>query len=390
MKVLFVTDSPTVSGAEHVWLGYLPALTARGGSAHAFVSAANTRLTRALDQHGTPYTPTTAFSRRMIETTLRPGALAEYGRAFLAVHRELRALVDRERPDVMHSISFPACLYAATVARATGLPHVWHEHNIKRVHAVNRHLYRYVASSCAWVVGPSKAVTRNLATAGLPPDKLVPLYNGIDLGQFTLDDARARAVRDDLGLSGGPVVGLFGQMLPHKGHETLIDAARAIRARVPDTRFVFVGALENPPYEAHLRERLAAANLDRAFTFTGWRTDVPDVMRAVDVVVVATTTPEPAALSLMEGMAAGRPVVATRTGGTPEIVEDGVSGLLFPPGDAAALAAHVAPLLLDDERRRRMGDAGRARAEREFTKDRHVDGMLDLYARAVRARAGRG
>ncbi len=385
MKVLFVTDSPTVSGAEHVWLGYLPALAARGGSSHAFVSDANVRLRRALDERGAAYTVTSNFSRRMIETTLRPGALAEYGRAFVAVHRQLRAVVARERPDVIHSISFPACLYAATVAHAAGVPHVWHEHNIKRVHAVNRHLYRFVASSCPWVVGPSRAVTDNLATAGIAREKLVPLYNGIDLGAFTPDDAKAAAVRQDLGLGGAHVVGLVGQLLPHKGHDTLIDAAAAIRAQVPDTRFVFVGALENPPYETHLRQRIADAGLTDAFTFTGWRRDVPHVIRAMDVAVVATTTPEPAALSLMESMAMERPLVATRTGGTPEIIEHGTSGLLFPPGDAAALAAHVAALLPDAARRQQMGRAGRARVAAAFTVERHVDGMLDLYARAAGA-----
>ena len=385
MKVLFVTDSPTVSGAEHVWLGYLPALTARGGSSHAFVSAANVRLRRALDERGGGHTVTDAFSRRMIETTLRPAALAEYGRAFLAVHRQLRAVVERERPDVMHSISFPACLYAATVAHATGVPHVWHEHNIKRVHAVNRHLYRYVASTCAWVVGPSRAVTDNLATAGIARDTLVPLYNGIDLGAFTPDDTRAGAVRQDLGLGDAPVVGLVGQLLAHKGHDTLIDAAPVIRARVPGTRFVFVGALENPPYEAHLRQRIAAAGLTDTFTFTGWRRDVAHVIGAMDIAVVATTTPEPAALSLMESMAMERPLVATHTGGTPEIVEHGTTGLLFAPGDATALAAHVAALLPDGARRQQMGRAGRARVAAAFTVERHIGGMLDLYARAAGA-----
>ena len=385
MKVLFVTDSPTVSGAEHVWFGYLPVLAARGDSAHVFLSDTNDRLIRALDQRCTPYTTTRAFSRQMIETTLKPGALAEYGRAFFTVYRELRTLIDRERPDVIHSISFPACLYAATAARTTGIPHVWHEHNIKRVHAVNTQLYRYVASSCAWIVGPSKAVTDNLARAGLPPGKLLPLYNGIDLRAFTPDDTHARAVRQELGLSTDPAVGLFGQMLPHKGHETLIQAAPAIRARAPGTRFVLVGALENPPYEAHLRARIAAADLTGAFIFTGWRNDVPHVMRAMDVSVVATTTQEPAALSLMETMAMARPIVATRTGGTPEIVQHGVSGLLFPPGDAAALAGHVAVLLADAPRRQQMGEAGRARVERKFAVERHVDGMLDLYERAVLA-----
>jgi glycosyltransferase involved in cell wall biosynthesis len=385
VRVLYVTDSPTVSGAEHVWFGYLPRLAEAGNAAHAFVSAANPRLIRALDERGTPYTTTASFSAQMIEVTLRPSAIAAYVRAFAGVRRELAQLIARERPDVLHAISFPACLYAALASRATGVPQVWHEHNIKRIHAVNTQLYRFVASTCAWIVGPSKAVTENIARAGVAPEKLVPLYNGIDLTKFTPDDARSAAVRAELGCSADtPVVGLFGQLLPHKGHATLIEAAPAIRAAVPETRFVFVGALENPPYEAQLRERIAAAGLTGAFTFTGWRTDVPHLMRAMDLLVVPTTSQEPAALSLMEGMAMGRPLVASRTGGTPELIVDGETGLIFPPGDATALAGHVIALLRDPARRQQMGVAGRQRMEREFTEERHVAGMLELYARATR------
>jgi glycosyltransferase involved in cell wall biosynthesis len=105
-------------------------------------------------------------------------------------------------------------------------------------------------------------------------------------------------------------------------------------------------------------------------------------MRAVDLSVVATTTQEPAALSLMETMAMGRPLVATRTGGTAEIVQDGETGLLFAPGDAATLAGHVSTLLLDPARRRRMGENGRARVEREFTVEQHVAAMFQLYEQA--------
>lgn len=381
MKVLLVTDSPTVSGAEHVWFGYLPALRPPSGM-HVYLGAHNTRLQQSLADRATPCTITTSFSARMIETTFAPAALWDYGRAFLAVRRELCALIERERPDVLHSISFPACLYAALAARATGVPQVWHEHNIKRVHAVNARLYRYVASSCAWIVGPSKAVTDNIARAGVDPRKLVPLYNGINLAKFAPDDERAARIRTELGIR-GLAVGLTGQLLEHKGHLTLIDAAPEILAAAGDVQFVFAGALENPPYEARLRARIAELGLTERFIFTGWRNDVPHVMRAMDLAVVATTTPEPAALSLMESMAMGRPLVATRTGGTPEIVVDGVTGLLYPPGDARALAAHVAALLLDPARRAAMGDAGRTRVEEHFTEERHVAGMLDLYDRAV-------
>jgi glycosyltransferase involved in cell wall biosynthesis len=384
VRVLFVTDSPTVSGAEHVWLGYLRALQPPGRAAHVFLSGTNQRLIHELEARQIPYAATRAYSRRLLETTIDPTALVEYARAFARVHRELSRVIAAFRPTVIHSISYPASLYATSAALASRTPQLWHEHNIKRIHVVNRRLYRLVARSCAWVVGPSRAVVDNLARAGLPAGKLVALYNGIDLSRFTPDDARAWAIREEYGLAADqPAVGLFGQFLPHKGHLTLIEAAGRIRERFQGVRFLLVGALENPPYERELRARLADLGVQDAFIFTGWRPDVAHVMRAMDVCVVATTTPEPAALSLMEAMAMGRPLVATSTGGTPEIVDAGVTGLLFPAGDALALADRVCRLLADPAERARMGEAGRARVAALFGEERHVEAMMNLWERAA-------
>jgi glycosyltransferase involved in cell wall biosynthesis len=229
-------------------------------------------------------------------------------------------------------------------------------------------------------VGPSDAVTGNLARAGIPRGKLRTVYNGIDLERFDVDGDTTTAVRRDLGIEPGQLaVGLFGQMLPYKGHGTLIDAAPAILRRVPGARFYFVGALENPPYQAKLQRRIDEAGLSAAFRFTGWRADIPAVLRAMDVLSVLTVTPEPAALGLMEAMAASRPVVATRTGGTPEIVTDGETGRIVPPGDAAATATAIAELLEEEALRARFGAAGRRRVERDFTRDAHLASMLQIY-----------
>ncbi len=180
-----------------------------------------------------------------------------------------------------------------------------------------------------------------------------------------------------------PAVGLFGQMLPYKGHLTLIDAAPALIALAPDIRFFFVGALENPPYQEQLHARLAALGLQDRVTFTGWRTDVPALIRAMDVNVVATLTPEPAALSLMETMAMARPIVATRTGGTVEIVEDGVTGLVVEPGDPAALAEAVGRVLRSPALGESLGRAGRQRVEERYTRARHIEHIRGLYEAAL-------
>jgi glycosyltransferase involved in cell wall biosynthesis len=193
------------------------------------------------------------------------------------------------------------------------------------------------------------------------------------------------AIRRGLGLTEtSRGIALVAQMLPYKGHRTLMAAAPHVLSQFPGTKFFFVGALENPAYEAELRTELQAAGLADRFTFTGWRDDLPAVVGAMDVIVVATTTPEPAALSLIDAMAAGRPVVASRTGGTPEIVIEGQTALLFPPADARDAGAAILSFLRNPELADRFGRAGRARVEELFTRDRYLSEIATLCRSAAR------
>jgi glycosyltransferase involved in cell wall biosynthesis len=380
MNILYVSDSTTVSGAEMVLFGYLDRFRPPEHQAHVFLHPANHRLQRALDNRKIAWTAAGGYSRILLETRLDPRALAQYAASFVKVARQMRRVMLEQRTDLVHSISYPASLYAAIPALRMRVPQVWHDHNIKRIHRANRYLYRFTARSCAAVLGPSDAVTANLATAGIPAGKLRTVYNGIDPARFDVATEVVSAVRDELGLGAGtPAVGLFGQMLPYKGHRTLIDAAPAILHSAPGARFFFVGALENPPYQDELRRAIEAAGLTHAFTFLGWRGDIPAVLRAMDAVSVLTTTPEPAALGLMEAMAASRPVVATRTGGTAEIVIDGETGLLVPPGDPHAVSGAIVNLLTTEGLAARFGQAGRHRIEDRFTLDRHLAEMEQIY-----------
>jgi glycosyltransferase involved in cell wall biosynthesis len=385
LTVLYVSDSPTLSGAEVVLLGHVKAFRPPAFRTHVLLRASNTRLQAALDEVGVTYTASANFSDRVVKTTIDPGDLAHFARAFLRVRREIIDLIARTSTDVVHSISYPAPLYAALACRRTGVAHVWHEHNVKRLHAFNKPIYRFAAATCCRVIGPSQAVVQALAQAGFDPALLQTVYNGIDLCRF--DPTPQDVARAAASIAAGEVaIGLFGQMLPHKGHHVLIEAAPAVLDRCPSARFFFVGALENPPYQDELRRAIAARGLGDRFSFTGWRGDVPALLKAMTVVVVPTLTPEPAALSLMETMAVGRPVVGSRTGGTPELIEDGRSGLLVPPGDPAALAGAVTRLVTDPELAARIGAAGRDRVQRLFSIERHVEQVRTIYERCCARR----
>jgi glycosyltransferase involved in cell wall biosynthesis len=201
---------------------------------------------------------------------------------------------------------------------------------------------------------------RRRVVASLPPPETT--------GQLP-DAAEGARTRERLKIPAGPLLLYAGKHSLGKGTAVLVEALDAIRAAVPGVQFAFAGkgemALPATP-DVHALGRLPQATLFGLY-------------RAADVVVVPSIWPEPLSRVVLESMRFGRPVVATAVGGSPEAVEDGVTGLLVPRGDAAALAAAVSGLLRDPERRARMGAAAAARAATVFDERRLAPALLDAY-----------
>lgn len=190
------------------------------------------------------------------------------------------------------------------------------------------------------------------------------------------------------------LVGVVGRLDWWKGHEYFVEAiAEAVR-RIPNLRGMIVGAPvdtpENRDYHAKLRSLANSLDLEEVILFTGFRSDVPRLMAAMDVVVLSSSTPEPFGRVVIEGMAAGKPVVATAAGGVLDIIEDGVSGLLVPPQDSHAMATAIIGLLSNSEEARRIGLAARRRVEEKFTLEHHVRVMRGVFDSVLAARARGG
>jgi glycosyltransferase involved in cell wall biosynthesis len=186
--------------------------------------------------------------------------------------------------------------------------------------------------------------------------------------------------RRRLGIDAGPLVLYAGKLSPGKGTPVLIAALPEIRRAVPGARFVFAGKGELAPPAATDVHALGSIPQHDLFA----------LYAGADLVVVPSVWPEPLSRVLLEAMQLGRPIVATRVGGTPEAVEHGVTGLLVERGDAAALAGAIVELLRDPERRAKMGAAARERAREVFREDRIVDALLDAYRAASARHAARG
>ena len=309
-----------------------------------------------------------------------------------AALRALARVFRRERPAIVQSHGARSNVYTRLAARLTGVPVVLSTvHNSLfdyGVGALRRRLYVFaerLTSPLAYrIVAVSRAVARDLVHRyGIRADRIVTIWNGIDAVAFAPRRPRA-SVLEELGIGAEDrLIGVAARMTPQKGHDVLLHAVRRLVRQFPRLRCLIIG---DGPLAPALREQAAALGIAPHCVFTGPRTDVADLMAVVEVVVLPSRS-EGLPFALLEAMALGKPVVATRVGGNGEAVEEGKTGLLTPPEDPEALAAALARLLDDPEEAVRMGQRGNARVRAHFSLSRMIRSLEDLYTSALEARA---
>jgi glycosyltransferase involved in cell wall biosynthesis len=233
-------------------------------------------------------------------------------------------------------------------------------------------------------IAASEAIRQMLVGDGVPADRTVTVHEGIDVEHAVA--APVVNVHEAFWLPhGSPVVGNVAALVPHKGQRYLVEAAHLVVQQVPDARFVILGEGE---LREHLEKQVHEHHLEKHVLLPGFRTDVLGCIKGFDLFVMSSVT-EGLGTSLLDAMACSRPIVATRAGGIPEIVEDEVNGLLVPVRDHHALADAIVRALKDAELRKRMGDAGFARVNERFTVERMVSETATVYEQVSTLKAQR-
>ena len=326
--------------------------------------------------------------------SIGPRSLLHLGRAWACVRYTLRLarLVRRLGADLIHTNSLKSDLYGGAAGRLAGIPVIWHvrdsidSHYLPpRVAAAFRLLARFLPRA---VIANSESTLRTLAAK--PQQVTATVYSGVAgsaaYPQVVHDGYDARVFDAGQPLPSSKdilpaMITLVGRIAEWKGQHVFIDAASAVLARFPDTRFQIVGAplFGEYEYEQSLHQAVAARGLQGRIAFLGFREDVPALLAQATIVVHASTLGEPFGQVVIEGMAAGKPVVATDGGALPEIVLPGETGLLVPMGNAPAMAAAIARLLEDPTRAAQMGAAGRQRVREKFTIAQTVAKVESLY-----------
>lgn len=312
--------------------------------------------------------------------------------ALPAYQRRLRAALTSLAPDVVHTNGFKAHILAARIA-PPGRGLVWHMHEYLPGRRLTSRLLRRYARRCSLVVANSQSVAADVRKVLGRAVEVRVIYNAVDVERFApagpAADLDARA-----GLLPPPPetvrVGLVATFSRWKGHDVFLRAIALLPAALPVRAYIVGGALydtDGSQYSRKELHRLAEQYgvADRV-GFVGFVTAADQVMRALDVVVHASTTPEPFGLVIAEAMACGRALVTSAAGGAAELVRDGEDALAHAPGDAAQLAAAIAALLRDPALRARLGRNARTVASRRFDARRLAGEFAAAYEAALGSR----
>ena len=363
-SILFVDHTAMMGGAQHSLLDIAEAnrrrsavaLAARGVAVHSLGGGS------ALQQ--------------VKKTSVVPG----FG-PLLATVRLARALASAAQPfGMLYANSPKSFVVAALAGWLARKPVVWHLRDILGQGHFSRANVRTVVALANWsavrVVANSRATADAFVAAGGRASLVTVVHNGIDAAPFdALGPGTRAAVRAELGIAGDVfLVGCFSRLHPWKGQTVLLDAV----ARMPGVHALVVGGAlfsGEAPYEAELRSRAQLPDLAGRIHMLGARDDVPRLLAACDVVVHASVLAEPFGRVLVEAMLAKRPVVATAAGGVPEVVSDGETGVLVPPGDAQALGEALDALRRDPARVAALSRRGADHARTRFSRETMLAGV---------------
>jgi len=317
-------------------------------------------------------------ARELPRERARPGAfplMSVLGTAVYAARlaRRLRQL----RPDLVHTNSLKSALYGALAARATGIPAVWHVRDRIADDYLPAPAVRLVRTAARWL--PDALIANSqatLATLGALRPLGIVVPSPVVVRDPLRQTGRAQ-FRDREELR----IGMIGRIAPWKGQHVFLEAFSRAFPRGTE-RAVVVGAPlfgeSEEAYARELRKRASELGLDGRVEFRGFREDLDSELARLDVLVHASVIPEPFGQVVIEGMGFGLPVAAAGAGGPAEVIEQGVNGLLYPPGDVEALSDLLKELASDTDLRRRLGDAAREKAK-EFAPERIARQVMNLY-----------
>ena len=399
MRILYLTPSANFGGAERVLFDLIATTRREAPACEVTVIAGEDGPLLADIREVGAITKVVPFSTLLALAGDSPGRVAgtrRYGAgkfartiieavSALSYAWRLKRAIRQSSPDLVHASGAKMHLLSA-ISVPRNIPLVWHIHDYVSPRPLTSKLLRLTANRCSVAIGNSESVAADVRQLcpGIP--EVIAIHYGIDLESFSPEGPHANL--DELsGLPNGSAttvrIGLTGTMARWKGHEVFLNALATL-PRELDWRGYIVGgpiyrSKESQHDPTHLKTYADQLGLGQRVGFTGFVKDAASAMRALDIVVHASTLPEPFGRVIAEGMACGRAVVASDLGGAAEIVSSGVDGLTHKPSDANGLARQLKLLAMNPSLRAKLGREGRITAERRFDRTMFVRKIVSIH-----------
>lgn len=298
------------------------------------------------------------------------------------------ALLLKERIHIVHlnngMFTAPELLLAS---KLLGVKTVVHQRGIGKLPGT----VRWLAKLVDHVACVSDAARLNLIQQGIPAEKCTTIHNGIAPEEFLAGITRSpEQVREALGIPADClIIGIAGMIRGWKGQLVLVKAMVEVRDKHPKAHCLIIGGVSDQhegdrAYRDEILDFIRAHHLEPQVTLIDYQSRIAEYIQIFDIMVHTAIDPEPFSRSVLEGMTLGRPMIATRTGGTPEAIEDGVSGILIPPNDPTTLASQLNELLSDAARRARLGAQAKERIRKHFMIELNVEATERVYRAIVR------
>lgn len=291
----------------------------------------------------------------------------------------LTCLIKKEKFDLIHSNDIHSAQYSVLAARLAGVPSILHIRNTGLAGWLgwkNRFIFKIATK----IIAISGEVKESLLEIGVAADKIQIIHNAVDLDEFNLDIS-GKAYRDEIGVADGELlIGVVGRIAPHKGQDIFIKAIPDILNFFPNAKITIVGedSTPNGDFIIQLQQLIAELKLEAKVCFSGFKANVPQIMKALDVLVVPSLS-ESFGRVVIEAMAARTPVVASEVGGIPDIIVNGVNGILVPVKNPRAISEAVIKLLSDKSLYYNISQNSRKTAEELFSIPKHVGNVERLY-----------
>lgn len=389
MRIVYLNHSGKVSGAEISLLTFFKGLKGRKEIEPILVCPTEGVLRERAQGMGFPIVNIESFEPGF---TSNPLSFLGYGVRLLRISRKLASIVKEIKADLIDANSVRAGLVASVSTLFHKIPILVHVRDCVPRNRIGILTRRIIARRASRIVANSSYVAHHFALDGFMFRKTEVVYNPLDLSSFDPKKVDGDQFKKMFKVNGSyPLLAVVGQISPWKGLADVIRAMSKVLSSFPEARLLVVGEpkfdtasakYNNVAYLKELKSLVEKLNLKKKVIFTDERSDIPQIMKAIDLLILASWE-EPFGRALIEAMAMEKPVISTNVGGPTEILEDGVNGILVSPKNPQIIAQAIIQLASKKKKSEEMGRRGRKEVEKRFNTDTYIAKMLNIYKKIL-------